>query len=84
MVAPYFIGITAILIVAVAALLISLRGRGKLLKCPDCGMVFAAPAFDDKISGLGKTFAGTGRLKCPKCGISRSRRDYLKADAAPT
>jgi len=72
-------------ILAVAVVLVALAGRGKRLKCPNCGTVFKAPAMDDKISGLGWTLPYTGRLKCPKCGEIRGRRDYQKAPpGAPT
>lgn len=57
-----------------------LLSRGKKLKCPACGAEFAAPAFDEKVSGLGWTFPYTGLVKCPRCGEKRSRRDYLKPE----
>lgn len=72
-----------IAVIVVVAVLLSLSVRGKKLKCPECGTVFSAPLVDQKISGLGWTFPYTGRVKCPKCGESRSRRDYLKP-TAPT
>ncbi|MCL4343695.1 MAG: hypothetical protein JRN26_03440 [Nitrososphaerota archaeon] len=68
-----------LLIIPVAAaviLVLILRGRGNWLKCPECGEVFLAPVGDEKITGLGWTFAGMGAVKCPKCGIKRPRRDY--------
>lgn len=70
--------IVPIAIVAIVGLVFTLAVRGKQLKCPDCGTVFSAPAVDNKISGLGWTFPYTGRVKYPKCGQSRSRRDYSK------
>jgi len=69
-------------IVIVAAVVVALAGRGKQLKSPDCGTVFAAPAMDVKRSGGGWTFPYLGKVKCPKCGESRSRRDYQKAPPA--
>jgi hypothetical protein len=66
-------------IVIVAVVLVALAGRGKLLKYPDCGTVFAPPAVDAKRSGMGWTLPYTGSVKCPKCGEKRSRRDYQKA-----
>ena len=77
------IAVVPIAIIVVALVLVSLAGRGRQLKCPDCGTVFAAPAVDNKRSGLGWTFPYTGFVKCPKCGESRSRRDYQKAPPAP-
>ncbi|HYW85027.1 MAG TPA: hypothetical protein VFB30_17330 [Spirochaetia bacterium] len=69
-----------VIVVAIAA--VALAGRGKMLKCPDCGTVFAAPAIDVKRSGMGWTLPYMGKVKCPKCGESRSRRDYQKAPPA--
>jgi len=70
-------------IVVVAVVLVGLAGRGKMLKCPDCGTVFAAPSVDAKRSGMGWTLPYMGSVKCPKCGESRSRRDYQKAPPQP-
>jgi len=69
----------AIILIALAA--VALAGRGKKLKCPDCGTVFAPPAMDLKRSGMGWTLPYMGTVKCPKCGESRSRRDYQKPPA---
>ncbi len=84
---PGLISLVAVAIVVVAIVAVALAGRGRRLKCPDCGTVFAAPAMDTKRSGLGWTLPYMGNVKCPKCGESRSRRDYQKAPAetqAPT
>ncbi|MGH9918802.1 MAG: hypothetical protein ACRD6W_08050 [Nitrososphaerales archaeon] len=59
-----------------SAAIIMLAGRTKMLKCPECGSVFAAPAFDNRRSGSGWTLPYLGKLRCPKCGQSRGRRDY--------
>ncbi len=77
------IALVPIVILVVAVVLLSIAGRRRQLKCPDCGTVFAAPAMDVKRSGLGWTLPFMGNVKCPKCGQSRSRRDYQKAPAAP-
>jgi uncharacterized C2H2 Zn-finger protein len=66
----------AILIIFVAASL--LAGR-QMLKCPECGNVFRSPRVETKRSGLGWTLPYMGKIKCPKCGESRGRRDYQKA-----
>jgi uncharacterized C2H2 Zn-finger protein len=68
-----------IAIIVVVFGVLALMTRGKMLKCPDCGTVFASPAVDQKRSGLGWTFPYAGVVKCPKCGQTRSRRDYQKA-----
>jgi len=72
---------TVIIVVAVVGI-VALVGRGTKLKCPDCGTVFSAPLMDNKFSGLGWTLPYTGRVKCPNCGESRSRRDYQKVRAS--
>lgn len=75
------LGITTLvplLIVVVAVVAVALAGRGRRLKCPDCGTVFAAPAMDTKRSGTGWTLPYMGNVRCPKCGQSRGRRDYQK------
>jgi uncharacterized C2H2 Zn-finger protein len=71
--------IPVVIILVVIWGVLALLTRGKMLKCPDCGTVFASPAMDQKRSGLGWTFPYTGTVKCPKCGESRPRRDYQKA-----
>jgi uncharacterized C2H2 Zn-finger protein len=72
-----------IAIIAIVFVVSMLAVRGKQLKCPECGTVFKGPMADNKRSGLGWTFPYLGTIKCPKCGQSRSRRDYLKP-TAPT
>lgn len=71
-----------VVVAVVGSILFLAGGRGKKLKCPECGNVFPAPAFDNKRTGLGWTFPYTGVVKCPKCGQSRARRDYQKAAAS--
>ncbi|MDA4114929.1 MAG: hypothetical protein OK442_00065 [Thaumarchaeota archaeon] len=65
-----------LILIVLAGIMIMLAGRKKMLKCPECGNVFAAPAFDSKRSGSGWTLPYLGQLKCSKCGQSRGRRDY--------
>lgn len=67
-----------IAIIVIVFVVSMLAVRGKMLKCPECGTTFKAPMVDNKLSGLGWTFPYTGRVKCPNCGQSRNRRDYLK------
>ncbi|MDG6909379.1 MAG: hypothetical protein JRN08_03325 [Nitrososphaerota archaeon] len=79
--------VTLVPLVAIVAvvLLFWLLGRGKMLKCPDCGEVFRAPVMDEKIlSGGGWTLPYMGRVGCPKCHERRSRRDYQKVPSGPT
>jgi uncharacterized C2H2 Zn-finger protein len=83
MVASLLVGLGAVIVIVVVVWgVLALSARGKKLKCPDCGTVFSAPMMDQKISGVGWTFPYTGRIKCPKCGALRSRRDYQKAPAS--
>jgi len=72
---------TLIIVVVLGSFAVS---RGKKLRCPECGTVFSAPAFDEKLSGLGWTFPYMGNVRCPKCGEKRARRDYLKPEEPAT
>jgi ssDNA-binding Zn-finger/Zn-ribbon topoisomerase 1 len=74
------IAIVTILVLVLIVVIAVLLNRGKHLKCPDCEHIFNAPVMEEKISGLGWTFPYAGRIKCPKCGKSRSRRDYDKPE----
>ena len=76
------VGLVPVAIILVLFFLV-LVGKGKRLKCPSCGTVFTAPAMDLKRTGLGWTFPYLGRVKCPECGKSRSRRDYQKSEPQP-
>ena len=78
--APIAIAVVLVLVFLVPVLL----NRGKWLKCPDCGEVFKAPAMDQRYTGIGLSPPGLGRVKCPKCGELRSRRDYQKAQSPGT
>jgi predicted RNA-binding Zn-ribbon protein involved in translation (DUF1610 family) len=68
--------IGALVVVVVLFLTLALFVRGKWLKCPDCGEVFKAPMVDQRFTGVGVNPPYLGRVKCPKCGQMRSRRDY--------
>jgi uncharacterized C2H2 Zn-finger protein len=72
------IGVPLIIVVIIAIGV--LLNRGKQLKCPDCDYVFNAPVMEQKITGLGLTFPYMGTIKCPKCNVKRSRRDYNKVE----
>jgi predicted RNA-binding Zn-ribbon protein involved in translation (DUF1610 family) len=77
---PLLYGAAALLVVIVAVFVVPmLYARGKWLKCPDCGEVFKAPATDQRSLGVGVSPPYLGKVKCPKCGQVRSRRDYIKA-----
>lgn len=65
-------------LIVFSLVVIMLAGRGRKLRCPDCGAVFNAPAMDSKRSGVGWTLPYMGTVKCPKCGEARGRRDYQK------
>lgn len=76
------IAVVSVAVVLVIVVMVALAGRGKRLKCPDCGTVFNPPAMDNKRSGLGWTPPYMGIVKCPQCGESRPRRDYQKAPSS--
>ena len=80
MVSSLIYGVVILLAALVLVFLVpALLTRGKWLKCPDCGEVFKAPMMDQRYTGIGLSPPGLGRVKCPKCGQMRSRRDYQKA-----
>lgn len=67
---PSFIGIyvaVAVAAVVIALILVSMRGRGKLIECPECGARFGRPTFAQKHMGFGFSFSGLGDFTCPKC-----------------
>jgi len=74
------IAISMLLIIGAIIVVGVLMNRGKQLKCPDCNCVFNAPVMEKKITGLGLTFPYMGIIKCPKCNVERSRRDYDKVE----
>jgi predicted RNA-binding Zn-ribbon protein involved in translation (DUF1610 family) len=65
-----------LVVVVILYLGLALLARGKWLKCPDCGNIFRAPMVDQRRTGIGVNPPYLGRVKCPKCGQMRSRRDY--------
>jgi uncharacterized C2H2 Zn-finger protein len=75
---PLWLQFFPLILIFVAAVIVAFAGRGKMLKCPECGNVFVPPYMDMKRSGIGWTLPYLGKVKCPKCGQSRSRRDYKK------
>jgi uncharacterized C2H2 Zn-finger protein len=72
--------VVAVLVVVIVA--VALLNRGKQLKCPKCGQVFKSPLMDDKMLGAGWTFPYLGTVKCPRCGVELSRREYSKVTKA--
>jgi hypothetical protein len=65
-----YIFVGAILVVAVGlgvVLLLGMRGRGRLIQCPECGAQFKRPAFTEKSVGFGPSLPGMGNYTCPKC-----------------
>jgi len=79
LVSPLIYAAVVILVVLLAVFLVPiLLTRGQWLRCPDCGETFKAPAMDQRYTGIGLSPPGLGRVKCPKCGQMRSRRDYQK------
>ena len=74
-----YIGIGAVLVV-VAIVLVSTRGRGRLIRCPECGATFKRPALPEKRSGVGFTIGGMGNYTCPSCKYSASTNSFAYVD----
>ena len=63
-----FIGVILVVIIGVVSLmLLGMRGRGRLVECPECGAQFKRPALATKSVGLGPGLMGMGDFTCPKC-----------------
>ena len=71
-------GVTAAFVAVM--LLSGMKGRGRLIKCPECGARFKRPAFAQKNSGLGLTFTNIGSFVCPKCGHRSSTSSFRHVD----
>ena len=71
-------GVTAAFVAVM--LLSGMKGRGRLIQCPECGARFKRPAFAQKNSGLGFTFADIGSFACPKCGHRSSTSSFSYVD----
>jgi hypothetical protein len=66
--ASYALLIPIVAVVIIVALLLwGMRGRGKLIECPECGAKFKRPAFAEKSSGVGFSIPGLGSYTCPQC-----------------
>jgi hypothetical protein len=60
--------IVVVVVVIVTLLLVGMRGRGRLIQCPECGAQFKRPAFAKRATGLpGPGLPGIGDFTCPKC-----------------
>lgn len=80
---PIGIYVAIVAVGAVAILLLSgLRGRGRLIECPECGERFKRPALTEKSSGIGFTLPGLGDYTCPKCNYRGSTSSFRYVDDA--
>ncbi|HZW56277.1 MAG TPA: hypothetical protein VFF30_08320 [Nitrososphaerales archaeon] len=59
--------ILVVVVVLVSLLLFGMRGRGRLIECPECGARFKRSAFAEKSVGFGPGLPGIGDYTCPKC-----------------
>ncbi len=59
-----FIGIIAVVLVII--LVLSFRGKGQPIKCPECGFKFKRPLAEKSI-GAGFAPRGLGSYTCPNC-----------------
>ena len=78
---PFGVYVGIIVIVIIAALfLVSMKGRGRLIECPECGEKFKRPAFAQKQSGIGFSLPGLGDYECPKCRYRASTSAFRYVD----
>jgi DNA-directed RNA polymerase subunit RPC12/RpoP len=80
---PYVIAIPfAVLAIVAISLVWGMRGRGRLIECPECGEKFKRPAFTEKHYGAGFSVAGLGDFTCPKCKFKGRASSFKFADGA--
>jgi uncharacterized protein YlaI len=70
---------TILIIPAVLGILMlfGMRGRGRLIQCPECGARFKRPTFATKAIGIGPGLPGIGSYACPKCK-HRANTSYFR------
>jgi rubredoxin len=61
-----YIGIGTIAVIVIV-FLVGMRGRGRMIECPECGAHFKKPAFAEKQGGVGFSLPGIGAYTCPQC-----------------
>lgn len=76
-----YVAIAAIGILALL-FLSGLRGRGRLIECPECGERFKRPALTEKSSGIGFSLPGMGDYTCPKCNYRGSTSNFRYVDSS--
>jgi hypothetical protein len=68
MVSLIIIAVPVAAVAIIAFLLVwGMRGRGRLIECPECGERFKRPAVAEKHYGAGFSVSGLGDFTCPKC-----------------
>jgi hypothetical protein len=70
-----YIGLGTIIVI-LGLLLVGLRGRGRLIRCPECDAAFKRPAFAEKSSGIGFSIGGLGSYTCPNCKYRASTNSF--------
>ncbi|HZW58302.1 MAG TPA: hypothetical protein VFF30_18580 [Nitrososphaerales archaeon] len=70
-----YVAIGALLVI-IAVFLVGMRGRGRLIECPECGERFRRPAFAQKHSGFGISMPGLGDYVCPKCNYKATTSSF--------
>jgi hypothetical protein len=77
------IAIPVAVIIVIAFLVVwGMRGRGRLIECPECGATFKRPAFAAKHYGVGVSVTGLGDFTCPKCKYKGSVSSFKFVDEA--
>ncbi len=77
------IAIPVVVVVVIGLLLIwGIRGRGRLIECPECGTTFKRPAFAERRYGVGVSVSGLGDFTCPKCKYKGPTLSFKFVDQA--
>jgi hypothetical protein len=74
--------VLVVVVVLVALFLLGRRGRGRLVKCPQCGAQFKRPASAEKTVGFGPIPAlpGVGDFTCPNCKYRANSSEFKYVD----
>ncbi len=78
---PFIIIIPVFAAILIILLLLSMRGRGQPIQCPECGHRFKRPTFSEKTIGVGPSIGKLGTYTCPKCGHKARASTFQRVDS---